>query len=406
MKSKWKLTTLKEIVEFQRGLTYSKKDEVENSRNIVLRANNIDLLTNKLNLTDLRCLKEDITIPENKKVKKGGLIICIASGSKSHLGKVALIDQEYDFSFGGFMGQIIPKKNILSEYLFYVLTSKEYKLFIERLSSGININNLRFDKLGEFSFPLPPLPEQQRIVDILDHSFAAIDQAIENTAINKEYSKEIYEVFINNEFDDLKKKGSTKKLNEITLIRPPKNEAKEKLTEGSMVSFAPMEDLGINQKYLIPEKEKNLKDVYSGYTYFAENDVLLAKITPCFENGKLGIAKDLINEIGFGSSEYVVFRPSKELRPEFLYYFLSREKFRKEGINYMKGAVGHKRVSLEFVSNYLIPVPPLVTQDEIIDKVDTFFDLTNSLRSNYKKKIELLQELKQSILHKAFNGEL
>jgi len=274
------------------------------------------------------------------------------------------------------------------------------------LGTGTTFKELSSTKLNDVEVPIPPLPEQQHIVGILDQSFAAIDQAIENTAINKEYSKEIYEAFIDNIFDSLIKICPTKKLNEISIIRPPKNEAKEKLNVSSMVSFAPMEDLGINQKYMIPEKEKKLIDVYGGYTYFAENDVLLAKITPCFENGKLGIAKELMNSIGFGSSEYIVFRPFDRLRSEFLYYFLSREKFRNEGVKHMQGAVGHKRVSLDFVSNYLIPIPSLEQQDEIIDKIDIFFDQTNSLRSNYENKIDLYQELKQSILHKAFNRDL
>ena len=98
-----------------------------------------------------------------------------------------------------------------------------------------------------------------------------------------------------------------KTLIEVCEIKPPKNEAKKILKNSDFVSFAPMEDLGINQKYLNPKKQRTLEDVAGSYTYFAEGDVLLAKITPCFENGKLGIAKNLTNGIGFGSSEYIIF---------------------------------------------------------------------------------------------------
>ncbi|PKO04066.1 MAG: hypothetical protein CVU41_18955 [Chloroflexi bacterium HGW-Chloroflexi-3] len=324
----------------------------------------------------------------------------IIIGRKGSAGEINLTNEKFWPLDVTYFVVYEPKKYD-RKFLFYLLRILQLHKLAKGVKPGINRNDVYAIEVD-----IPPLREQQRIVDILDQSFAAIDQVIENTASNKENSKDIYEAYIDNIFDSLIKNHPTKKLNEICIIRPPKNEAKEKLNESSMVSFAPMEDLGINQKFLIPEREKKLLDVYSSYTYFAENDVLLAKITPCFENGKLGIARNLLNSIGFGSSEYIVFRPSTDLRSEFLYYFLSREKFRNEGIKHMQGAVGHKRVALDFVSNHLIPIPSLLQQDEIINKIDNFFDQSYSLRSNYENKIDLLQELKQSILHRAFNGEL
>ena len=104
-----------------------------------------------------------------------------------------------------------------------------------------------------------------------------------------------------------------------------------------------MEDLGILNKNINAVKERRLKDIYSSYTYFAEGDVLLAKITPCFENGKLGIASNLKNGIGFGSSEFVVLRPNKDLLPVYLFYFLTNDDFRQKGKRSMTGAVGHKK---------------------------------------------------------------
>ncbi len=144
----------------------------------------------------------------------------------------------------------------------------------------------------------------------------------------------------------------TKKLAEVCQIKPPKSEARSKLEITDTVSFVPMEYLGINQKYIVPTQTKSLAEVVGSYTYFADGDVLLAKITPCFENGKLGIATDLANGVGFGSSEYIVFRPDKSVNKEWLYYFLSRDEFRTEGAGSMSGAVGHKRVSKEFIQSY------------------------------------------------------
>lgn len=102
-------------------------------------------------------------------------------------------------------------------------------------------------------------------------------------------------------------------------IKPSKSEAREDLSDSDTVSFVPMNNLGINTKDLSLNGDKLLSEVSGSYTYFAENDVLLAKITPCFENGKLGIARNLTNGIGFGSSEFIVFRPSEEIISDYLW---------------------------------------------------------------------------------------
>ena len=127
-----------------------------------------------------------------------------------------------------------------------------------------------------------------------------------------------------------------KTLGDLCTIRPPKSEVKDNLKLEDIVSFAPMEYLGIKSKYFSAPLLKPLKEVVNNYTYFADNDVLLAKITPCFENGKLGIATNLSNGVGFGSSEYLVFRTKPELNNQFLYYFLLREQFRIEGAKQMR----------------------------------------------------------------------
>ena len=138
------------------------------------------------------------------------------------------------------------------------------------------------------------------------------------------------------------------------------------------------------------------------YTYFADGDVLLAKITPCFENGKLGIARGLTNGIGFGSSEYIVFRPDRTLSKEWLYYYLSRETFRVEGAERMSGAVGHKRVSMEFIESYPIPVPPLPEQQRIVGILDEAFEGIAIATTNAEKNLHNASALFESHLQSVF----
>ena len=165
-----------------------------------------------------------------------------------------------------------------------------------------------------------------------------------------------------------------------------------------------MEDLGIDRKLLVPRGTRALADVAGSYTYFADGDVLLAKITPCFENGKLGIAANLTNGVGFGSSEYMVFRPSPALDKEWLYYYLSRETFRAEGAARMSGAVGHKRVAKEFIDAYPIPVPPLTEQQRIVGILDEAFDGIATAKANAEKNLQNARALFESHLQSVFDA--
>ncbi len=181
---------------------------------------------------------------------------------------------------------------------------------------------------------------------------------------------------------------ATRPLGETCQIRPPKSEASRRLSDEEMVSFVPMEDMGVDQKHFIPTQSRPLNAVSGSYTFFADGDVLMAKITPCFENGKLGIATGLINGIGFGSSEYLVFRPTKVMDKEWLYYVLSRSDFRSEGAERMTGAVGHKRVPKEFIEAYPIPVPPLQEQGRIVGILDQAFDGIATAKANAEKNLQ------------------
>ncbi len=193
-----------------------------------------------------------------------------------------------------------------------------------------------------------------------------------------------------------------KTLSEACKIKPPKSEARGQLDANALVSFLPMEDMGIAEKFVKATQTRPLSEVQGSYTYFAEGDVLLAKITPCFENGKLGIAQNLKNGIGFGSSEYIVFRPDKSLNKEWLYYYLSRETFRLEGAARMSGAVGHKRVSKEFIENCRIPLPPLAEQQRIVGLLDEAFAGIATAKANAEKNLQNARAIFESYLQSVF----
>ena len=167
---------LSEIALLQRGLTYNKGDEVPSSSKIVLRSNNIDLNSHSLDLSELKYLREDFVIPEDRKVKKDSIFICMSNGSKQHVGKVAFIDRDMDYAFGGFMGLIVPKPSISAKYVFYACNPSSYRTFLSQIGNGIGITNLRFSELEKFEIPVPSIEEQQRIVDELDLLTGIIDK--------------------------------------------------------------------------------------------------------------------------------------------------------------------------------------------------------------------------------------
>lgn len=191
MKAGWKTVKLGEVCSFERGLTYSKSDEADAPGIIVLRANNVDLSSGRLNLDDLRYISAKVAVDEKKYLSANSIIVCTASGSRDHLGKTAHIAEPPRMTFGGFMGLLRPSPEIDSLFLFYLTRSDLYRSFISGLSSGTNINNLKGSDLLSWEIPLPPLAEQKRIVALLDEAFAGIDEAKAKAKANMEHAQSL-----------------------------------------------------------------------------------------------------------------------------------------------------------------------------------------------------------------------
>lgn len=181
------------------------------------------------------------------------------------------------------------------------------------------------------------------------------------------------------------------KLGDVCELNPKKSEVKD-LPSDTSISFVPMEDLNANRISFAPKKEKTLGDVIKSYTYFKDNDVLLARVTPCFENGKAGIAQGLMNGIGFGSSEYYVIRPSSIILPEFVYRLISTDKFRINGAKLMTGTGGLQRVPVDYLYSYAFPLPSLEVQREIVAEIEGYQKLIDGARQvveNWKPQIDI-----------------
>ena len=364
MKPTWELSKLSQVAEISAGNPApQRKVQFQNGTYPFFRTSDVgEIHIGRINKSRDYLNNNGI---QGMRLFKKGTILFPKSGASTFLNHRVIMDID------GFVSSHLAticayETKIDNTFLFYYLMEINAKHLIQDSKyPSLNLNVIK-----DIEIPLPPLPEQRRIVAILDQAFEAIAKAKENTEKNLQNARELFQSTLNKVFSNPDSGWGEKKLKNICLIRPPKSEVRQKLGDNDLVSFVPMEDLGICQKNFPISRSRPLKEVFGSYTYFAEEDVLLAKITPCFENGKLGIARNLTNNFGFGSSEYFVFRTNEYLFNEYLFYFLSREKFRIEGAQNMSGAVGHKRVAKDFIENYLISLPPLPEQRSIVFKLD------------------------------------
>lgn len=401
MKAGWEVKTLGEVCDFQRGLTYTKSNEVEISNNIVLRATNINLATNLLDFDELKYISDEVIVPNNKKVKIGSLLICTASGSKSHLGKVAYIDEDYDYAFGGFMGMITPKKDLHSKFLFHLMTSSAYKDFIAAVSDGANINNLKFDDLKKFIIPIPPPTEQQRIVAILDKAFASIATAKANTEQNLKNARALFDSYLHEVFSQRGEGWEEKRLVEIAKDfgrgkskNRPRNDPK---LYGGKYPFIQTGDIR-NATHLITSYNQTYNEIGLAQSK------LWAKGTVCITIAA-NIAETAILDFDacFPDSVIGITVDQKKANNKFLEYLLQSFKSHLQAQG--KGSA-QDNINMGTFENQLFPFPNLEKQNEIVAKFDILREEAQRLETLYQRKLTALDELKKSLLHKAFNGEL
>lgn len=185
-------------------------------------------------------------------------------------------------------------------------------------------------------------------------------------------------------------------------VRPKKDE----LDDDTLASFIPMKCVEAESGRFAPPEDKKVGEVKKGYTPMRDGDVIFAKVTPCMENGKAAVVRGLTNGIGFGSTEFYSLRPKDNLSPEFLFYFVIQQGFRREAEKKMTGAVGLRRVPKNFIEDYPIPLPPLPEQRRIVERIETLFSRLDAGVAALRQAKAQLQRYRQSVLAAAVTGEL
>lgn len=172
--------------------------------------------------------------------------------------------------------------------------------------------------------------------------------------------------------------------------------------DSAATTFVPMSAIDATQGTIQSAEIKPFSEVKRGYTYFAEGDVLFAKITPCMENGKHAIAQNLIGSIGFGSTEFHVLRPKENILAEWIWFFVRQPKILQEATNYFTGAVGQQRVPESFLQSLTVPLPPLEEQRRIAARLTEQMAAVAQARQAAEKQLQAARGLPAAYLREVF----
>jgi type I restriction enzyme M protein len=310
------------------------------------------ILDTKEKITD-----EGVKNSNVKLISKGTTLLSF----KLSIGKTAIAGT--DLYTNEAIAGLIPKDKaiVADHFLFHLFSAKQIDLSTSNNAIGQSLNSKYLR--DELKIPLPPLAVQEQIVTECERIDAAASDAQAEIAAAKQ-AREALIINLQGQFLE-------KKVSEVTFINPSKSEIKH-IDDNTLISFVEMASVS-EEGFIAHKVDRYLKDLKKGsYTYFAENDVIIAKITPCMENGKCALATNLTTGLGLGSSEFHVFRAKKDvIYPKFLFTLLNRESVRKEAEKNFTGASGHRRVPANFYENYKIPIPPISEQTALLTAIET-----------------------------------
>lgn len=308
-----------------------------------------------------------------------------------------------------------------AKYIHYYLHALDISKVLYKFGSGLR-QNLSYVDFKRLSFTSPPIEEQKQIADFLDKKTAQIDEAIAQKEKMIELLKEYRQVTINNAVTKgldpnvpMKDSGiewlgqipahwDVKAIKRICKINP--SSKPNGLSKDDLIEFLPMENIDETIGKIRKYNYAPLKNVCQGYTSFKSEDVIFAKITPCMENGNCVIVEKLTHNICYGSTEFIVFRQSQQISNKMLYYFFRNTNFRKVFENNMRGSAGQKRISSDFIGNFLIALAPIEEQKQIADFLDKKMSQFDDAISLKQSEIEKLKEYKATLINSAVTGKI
>lgn len=347
------LVALGELCTYVRGVTYSKQDEVDADGIGVLRANNIDEKTSQLNFEDVKQISKDLVFKDSQRLTAGDILICAASGSADHVGKVALCDADTPFYFGGFMAVLRANPRALPSFLFQCLRTNSFRMHLEQSIAGANIHNLKASIVHEFQIPLPPLEVQHQIVaeiegyqKIIDGARQVLDNYKPQFVVSPDWEEKL--------------------LSEITeCVSDGDHQAPPKSDDGvPFVTISNIDDqnkLDFTKTFFVPQAYFDSL----GPTRKPRRNDTLYSVT-----GSFGIPVFVDSDEPFCFQRHIaLLRPSQKIDAKYLYFFMSSPLAFQQAEKAATG-VAQKTVSLGSLRNFKIPLPALETQRAIVAEIE------------------------------------
>ncbi|MBI5195937.1 MAG: restriction endonuclease subunit S [Nitrospirae bacterium] len=389
----WKWVKLGEVCEFVRGVTFDKSEvskEIRNNYLPVLRAGNIKSSLDTVN--DLLWVTEK-QISDKQKLQVGDIVVCMSSGSSDVVGKTAQLKYPFIGSFGAFCGVIRAKNKEQIDYVAYWLGSSAYYKWRDGQARGVNIQNLKFSNFETIQIPLPPLPTQHKIVEILEEADNLRKLRRQADKKMKELIPSLFVQMFGDPATNLKG-WEVKKLGEIT----------KRVTAQILPTDSPdteffyigLEHIESNTGALINANHQKGEGIKSNKNKFENGDILYGKLRPYLN--KVWLA----DRNGICSTDIWVLRPIKKVTNGcFISTFLKFQRIVKmlnlktEGANLPRV----KAISFDKVS---VPLPPLSLQQKFARLVEDI-EAEKQRQAESRKKLD---ELFQSLMQRAFTGEL
>lgn len=315
--------------------------------------------------------------------------------------------------------------NYHPDFIDLLLRTQPYAAEYRCRSTGITTSRLRLYPIDFLCIPLvqPPPSEQGLIVTFLRKHELLVRKFIRNRRrmieVLNEQQRAIISQAVTRGLDptgalkpsgaswlgDIPERWKCMPIKRVATINPSRSEAFHLRDSVEPVVFLPMERVS-TQGDIDASQRRPISEVWQGFTYFRRGDVVVAKITPCFENGKGACLTKLPTEIGFGTTEFIVLRAKSLISPEFLYRLTCLGQFRDLGVESMTGAAGQQRVSQEFVANFPVPIPPPDEQEEILGFIERETSRFRTAIARAEREIELIREYRTRLITDIVTGKL
>lgn len=349
------------------------------------------------------------------RIMKGDLLMASTGGGV--LGKVFFFDDDDSFYADSHVTIMRNSKGAnLMKYLYYYFYLRYEEINATMVKGSTNQTELQRNYLLSYELDVPTLADQQRMITYLDTKLSEIDHQVSLLTSKRDAYLRLKKSIINHAVTrgldpNVKMKDSgiewigevpehweVKRMKDICALSPNIKSC----SEYEYGSYLPMEGLRLDQ---IETSDELVSTLQGKYTPFEDNDLLVAKVTPCFENGNIAIAKGLTNGVGFGSSEIFVLRANKYNNIRFLFYMSLSSKFQDKACATMCGVGGLKRISPLFMKTYIMAIPPSTEQNAIATYLDDKCAKIDTIVSNLDKQISRYADLKRSLIDEVITGK-